>query len=99
MCVCVPARVTSMAALRYSVPQAWVGHPYVDIIDNSTHFDEKVQRVVDAICERFRVPFQNPRREGTRKHKFLIDSSKSLVRNISPPAALLLHMNLAVCLL
>lgn len=60
--------------------QAWVGHPYVDIIDNSTTFDEKVQRVVDAICERFQVPILNPRRAGTRKHKFLVDSTQSTVR-------------------
>ena len=26
--------------------QAWVGHPYFDVIDNSTDFDRKVMRMV-----------------------------------------------------
>ena len=28
--------------------QAWVGHPYVDVIDNSTDFNKKVRRAIDV---------------------------------------------------
>lgn len=29
--------------------QAWVGHPYIDVIDNSTDFDTKLRRLI-AVC-------------------------------------------------
>ncbi len=53
---------------------AWVGHPYVDVVDNSTTFDEKLQRAIDAVCHRFRVPVENPRRKGMQKRKYLLKS-------------------------
>ena len=28
---------------------AWIGHPYIDVIDNSTDFDEKLKRMIAVI--------------------------------------------------
>jgi hypothetical protein len=30
---------------------AWVGHPRIRIIDNSTDFKGKIQRVIDVVCQ------------------------------------------------
>lgn len=33
-----------------AVAQAWVGHPYYDVIDNSTDFNTKVFRMMAVGC-------------------------------------------------
>lgn len=35
---------------------AWVGHPHLRVIDNSTGFEEKVRRAVAAICRVLGIP-------------------------------------------
>eukprot|EP00051_Salpingoeca_urceolata_P001026 m.38075 g.38075 ORF g.38075 m.38075 type:complete len:414 (-) comp11150_c0_seq2:1727-2968(-) len=52
--------------------RAWVGHPYYDIIDNSTGFDEKILRVVEAITTRLRVETSDRFAIGSKKRKFLV---------------------------
>jgi CYTH domain-containing protein/predicted ATPase len=37
-------------ALDARVAQAWVGHPRLRVIDNSTPFEDKVRRVAEAAC-------------------------------------------------
>jgi CYTH domain-containing protein len=37
-------------ALDQRVRDAWVGHPHLRVIDNSTDFARKVQRVTTAVC-------------------------------------------------
>ncbi|GIY25938.1 TRPL translocation defect protein 14 [Caerostris extrusa] len=32
--------------------EAWVGHPYIDVIDNSTDFDTKLRRLIASVCTR-----------------------------------------------
>ncbi|XP_003386950.1 PREDICTED: TRPL translocation defect protein 14-like [Amphimedon queenslandica] len=32
--------------------QAWVGHPYCDVIDNSSDFEGKMCRAIEAVCKR-----------------------------------------------
>ena len=32
--------------------EAWVGHPYVDIIDNSTDFETKINRLIAAVTQK-----------------------------------------------
>lgn len=32
--------------------QAWVGHPYFDVINNSSDFEQKVNRMITAVCNR-----------------------------------------------
>ena len=47
--------------------EAWIGHPHLNIFDNSTGFEGKMQRVVDAVGRLVGLP-------QTRKHvsKYLI---------------------------
>lgn len=42
--------------LDRKVRDAWVGHPCLRVIDNSTDFQEKVQRVVAAVCNVVGMP-------------------------------------------
>ena len=37
--------------------QAWVGHPYYDVIDNSTDFETKVVRMMNVsfLCGQFTI--------------------------------------------
>jgi len=37
--------------LEFKVLNAWVGHPHIRIIDNSTGFPEKINRVEEYICQ------------------------------------------------
>jgi predicted ATPase len=52
---------------------AWNGHPYLDIIDNSTNFDQKCHRAISAILKRLGL---EDKRYGKniKKFKFLVNS-------------------------
>jgi CYTH domain-containing protein len=43
-------------ALDQRVRDAWLGHPHLRVIDNSTDFASKVQRVTAAVCQVVGVP-------------------------------------------
>lgn len=47
---------------------AWVGHPHLSIVDNSTGFDEKVSRALAVICDLLGIPVSRE-----RERKFLIE--------------------------
>ncbi|KAJ3353508.1 hypothetical protein GGF32_002987 [Allomyces javanicus] len=53
------------------VKNAWIGHPHMVCVDNSTDFDRKCKRVVEALLNRMGM---QDRRWGKniRKHKFLV---------------------------
>ena len=55
-----------------------MGHPYYDVIDNSTDFENKVRRVIEAICKRLgkrlSVAVDDRLRAQSKKRKFLIAS-------------------------
>ena len=36
-------------ALDKGTIEAWVGHPYIDVIDNSTDFDTKLKRMIAVL--------------------------------------------------
>lgn len=56
--------------------QAWVGHPYCDVIDNSTDFENKIHRVIQAICKRLGkrlgVDVDDRLKAQSKKRKFLV---------------------------
>ena len=58
--------------------QAWVGHPYCDIIDNTTHFESKIRRVIEVVCRRLGsrlgVDIDDRLQAQSRKRKFLVTS-------------------------
>lgn len=52
--------------------QAWVGHPYYDVIDNTTDFEEKIYRMIHAVCNRLGIDAGDRLQTNTAKRKFLI---------------------------
>ena len=36
--------------------QAWVGHPYYEVIDNSTDFEMKMRRLIKAVADKLSIP-------------------------------------------
>ena len=42
--------------LDKKVRDAWIGHPHLRVVDNSTDFTGKIQRVVAAVCQVVGVP-------------------------------------------
>ncbi|KAH7729112.1 hypothetical protein AAVH_03487, partial [Aphelenchoides avenae] len=54
----------------------WVGHPYVDVIDNSecTKFDDKILKLVQVVCDRVGMPYQDRLAKNSRKRKWLVRS-------------------------
>lgn len=64
------ARVENLNQARdldFKVLNAWVGHPRIRIIDNSTDFKGKIQRVEDVICQIVGAP-----RPASIERKFLV---------------------------
>lgn len=52
--------------------QAWVGHPYFDMIDNSTDFETKLNRMIESVCVRLGIDVRDRFQTNARKVKFLI---------------------------
>eukprot|EP00002_Diphylleia_rotans_P026180 TRINITY_DN5208_c0_g1_i1.p1 TRINITY_DN5208_c0_g1~~TRINITY_DN5208_c0_g1_i1.p1 ORF type:complete len:489 (+),score=92.72 TRINITY_DN5208_c0_g1_i1:45-1511(+) len=46
--------------------EAWMGHPHLRVIDNSTNFSIKIARVVDTICQLVGLPSSD--RQSKRKY-------------------------------
>lgn len=53
---------------------AWVGHPYYDVIDNSTGFEEKISRMIAAVCTRVGIDLGDRLAPNSVKRKFLVSS-------------------------
>lgn len=53
--------------------QAWVGHPYYDVIDNSTDFERKVVRMIAAVCNRLGIEAGDRLSVDSKKRKFLVN--------------------------
>jgi predicted ATPase len=53
---------------------AWVGHPYVDIVDNSDciRFDDKILKLIQVVCDRVGLPYQDRLAKNSRKRKWLV---------------------------
>jgi len=58
--------------LDQKAAQAWVGHPYFDVIDNSTDFEMKLNRMIQSVCQRLGIDAQDRFKANSRKLKFLI---------------------------
>ncbi|XP_064612179.1 TRPL translocation defect protein 14-like [Liolophura sinensis] len=56
--------------------QAWVGHPYFDVIDNenNTDFEVKLNRMIAAVCNRLGIDVTDRLSVDSTKRKFLIAS-------------------------
>lgn len=61
------------------IQQAWIGHPRFRVIDNSTDFREKVNRVVAEICKTIGLPAPV---EAKKKYLVLQESTDTTLKNI-----------------
>lgn len=61
------------------VGEAWVGHPYYELIDNSTDFQVKMRRLCRSVTMRLNIPHSEELTDyNFVKRKFLVDSQQSL---------------------
>ncbi|CAD5234301.1 unnamed protein product [Bursaphelenchus xylophilus] len=53
---------------------AWVGHPYVDVVDNSEvkKFDDKILKLISVVCDRVGLEYQDRLAKNSRKRKWLV---------------------------
>ncbi|VDL77163.1 unnamed protein product [Nippostrongylus brasiliensis] len=56
--------------------KAWLGHPYVDIVDNTEckKFEDKVLKVIQVVCDRTGTDTQDRLSKNSRKRKWLVRS-------------------------
>lgn len=57
--------------LDYRAAAAWVGHPYFDVIDNSTDFETKMNRMLECVCQKLCIDTGDRLLRTSRKLKFL----------------------------
>eukprot|EP00126_Sphaerothecum_destruens_P002102 Sdes_comp15544_c0_seq2m4504 len=60
-------------SLDEKIAQAWVGHPYLSVVDNRTGFAEKCSRIVRLVCKRLGLKTKDSVGKGRIKRKFLIE--------------------------
>lgn len=53
--------------------QAWVGHPYVDVIDNSSDFESKIRTLISKVAWSIGIDIGDRLTRGSRKVKFVIN--------------------------
>ena len=55
-----------------------MGHPYFDVIDNSTDFESKIRRVIEVVCKRIGkqlgADIDDRLKAQSKKRKFLVKS-------------------------
>ncbi|EDW62174.1 TRPL translocation defect protein 14 isoform X2 [Drosophila virilis] len=60
--------------LDYKSAAAWVGHPYFDVIDNSTDFETKMNRMIESVCQKLGIDIGDRLQATSRKLKYLVAS-------------------------
>ena len=63
--------------------QSWVGHPYFEAVDNSTDFEQKINRVIERVCKGMekrgaQLEVDDRLKAQSKKRKFLIKSLPDL---------------------
>ncbi|KAL0276626.1 UNVERIFIED_CONTAM: hypothetical protein PYX00_004160 [Menopon gallinae] len=70
--VCRSEGVELARELDYKAAASWVGHPYFDVIDNSTNFETKMNRMIDSVCQKLGIDTGDRLLKNSKKHKFLV---------------------------
>jgi hypothetical protein len=52
--------------------EAWVGHPYVDVVDNSSDFESKIKMLISKVVTSIGMDVGDRLRSGARKVKFVV---------------------------
>lgn len=58
--------------LDYKAAAAWVGHPYFDVIDNSSDFEGKIRRMIGSVCQKLGIDTGDRLLTNSRKLKYLV---------------------------
>lgn len=53
--------------------EAWIGHPYVDIIDNNCDFDNKINRLISCVATKMGIDIGDRLKVNARKVKFAVN--------------------------
>jgi len=53
--------------------EAWIGHPYVDIIDNTCDFENKINRLISCVAQKMGIHIGDRLQTNARKVKFVIN--------------------------
>ncbi|KAL8563428.1 hypothetical protein ACOMHN_051372 [Nucella lapillus] len=51
---------------------SWVGHPYFDVVDNSTGFEGKISRMISIVCSRIGMELGDRLSLNSNKRKYLV---------------------------
>lgn len=54
--------------------EAWVGHPYVDVIDNRADFETKMRRLIKIVAQRIGIDLGDMIKTSSKKVKFVVHS-------------------------
>jgi hypothetical protein len=52
--------------------EAWIGHPYVDIIDNKMDFESKINRLISCVAAKMGIDIGDRLNVNAKKVKFAI---------------------------
>uniref|UniRef100_A0A914EEF7 NadR/Ttd14 AAA domain-containing protein n=1 Tax=Acrobeloides nanus TaxID=290746 RepID=A0A914EEF7_9BILA len=68
--------LTQACQLDEFTRSAWLGHPYVDIVDNSDciSFEDKILKVLQVVCDRVGIAYNDRFAKNSKKRKWLIRS-------------------------
>lgn len=64
--------------------EAWVGHPYIDVLDNSTNFDTKMRKMISTVCRRIGIEAGDRLKSASKKIKFLVKGPMPLEAAFPP---------------
>ena len=53
--------------------EAWIGHPYVDIIDNDCDFDSKINRLISCVALKMGIDIGDRLNVNAKKVKFALN--------------------------
>ena len=53
--------------------EAWVGHPYVDIVDNSSDFESKINNLIFKVANSIGLDIGDRLVKGAKKVKFVVN--------------------------
>jgi len=71
--------------------QAWVGHPYFDVIDNSTDFEAKIVRMIASVCHRLGLDTEDRLSVDSKKRKFLVSGLPQCMEDIQFQDFIVVH--------